>query len=218
MVDELDAWLNMSSPQVSMSAQLDAERSALAYATERAARARRGSRLLHFGVPALAGLLVLGGAGAAFGTPAVQRSLGLAPAAVGSTEAPTPVASYAVPYPDCRLTFDVDNGSTAPLDSVGVATISAARGYLASIDQAALLRSPAFWKAFGRPTVIAPPRGANAAEIAQVQQLSGDMNAVRERYALTEAATEALSRYLTARDLNPSVVGLTGTGMNCGEK
>jgi hypothetical protein len=210
MVDEFGARLSASSPPVTASSSIAAEVTALALATQGVA-SRPRPRLLRFGIPVLAGLLVLGGAGAAFAAPSVQRSLGLV-ATTPSTSA-TPAPALALPFPNCRVTFVVTSGSTSPENAADVASLAAAQQYLDSFDQARLLASSSFIARYGHPVSAADGNAKSQA----LSQLSDELAATEERAGISSAALSGVDRYLRSQGLTQTAMSITGGSSSCGQ-
>lgn len=227
MNDDLDDKLAASAPRTARRADVADELTALAYGTERAARIRFRRRMVRIGIPVLIGALLVGGGTTAFASPAVRQTLGLSAPHPTPTPAPTPsivpskTQAVAAPYPNCTISFTIQNGRTSPLDQAGKNAIAAAQVYLAHVNQQAILRSPQFLAQFGKPLVVSTAPGASSQMVDQAKAMAAAVNSLNESRVLGDIINTGLMNYLQQRiqageSLEPSAVGLLGTNHECG--
>jgi len=207
-MDELDGRLNGSSPRISGSASIDAELTALAYSSQRLARARRGLHWRRIGIPILLGAMALGGTGAALSSPAVQQSLGIShpqPKAVK----PFPKVHLVLPISGCTLTLQVINGASQPLTVRGIESLQAATTYLIHVDISAIEKSGVF-RANYRPVPLATQPGDTADETAAENQLIQQLNRTSEEQAVNQALSPGMIDAADKSGGDPSAVATRG--------
>jgi hypothetical protein len=208
MTDELDAWLNRSSPKTSESPTIDGELTALAYSTQRLARARRRSLWRRVGIPLVVGAMALGGTGAALASPTIQRSLGIIQSQPRTVK-PFPKVDLVLPISGCTLTLQVVNGSTERLDVRGIESLQAATNYLSHVDIASIEQSDLF-KANYRPTPLAGQTGESADQIATENQAIQELNRANEQQAVSQALSPGMIDAADKSGQEPQAVGMRG--------